>query len=51
MNELNDLDFENSETCPNCGQFVGEESSCPHCGAILHNEDEMGEFEEEGEDF
>lgn len=52
MNKIaDDLNFENPETCPNCGQYVGEESSCPYCGAILFNEDEMSNFEDDAEEF
>jgi len=49
--DVGEFDFENPETCPNCGQYVGDESTCPYCGAVLYNEDEMNEFEEEGEEF
>lgn len=51
MRELNEIDFENPETCPNCGQYVGEETTCPHCGAILCNDDELNEFDDEAEEF
>jgi len=51
MGEINEFDFENPETCANCGQYVGDESTCPYCGAVLYNEDEMNEFEEESEEF
>lgn len=49
--EFDELDFENPETCPNCGTYVGAESICPNCGAVLFNEnDELNPFEEdEGE--
>lgn len=49
MPKLDELDFDNPETCPNCGQFVGGESECPNCGAVLFDEDEMNVFEEEGD--
>lgn len=40
MSDFDKLDFENPDTCPNCGQFVGQESMCPYCGAILYDEEE-----------
>lgn len=46
MPRLDELDFENPETCPNCGQFVGGDSECPNCGAVLFDEEEMNVFEE-----
>lgn len=49
--EIDTFDFENPETCPNCGRYVGDESCCPYCGAILYNEDELNEFEDEGEEL
>ena len=49
MQRLEALDFDNPETCPNCGQFVGEESTCPNCGAILYEEDEFNLFDDDGE--
>ena len=49
MQKLEALDFENPETCPNCGQFVGEESTCQNCGAMLYEEDEFDLFDAEGD--
>lgn len=47
MVDLDELSFDSPETCPNCGQFVGQESTCPNCGAILFDDDELNVFEEE----
>ncbi len=50
MQELDtELDFENTETCPNCGTFVGNDSTCTNCGAVLFEEDEFNLFDEEAE--
>ncbi|MFH1830036.1 MAG: hypothetical protein ABH871_04590 [Pseudomonadota bacterium] len=43
------LDFENTETCPNCGQYVGNDSTCPNCGAVLFEENELNLFDEDGD--
>lgn len=49
MSDLGKLDFENPDTCPNCGQFVGQESVCPNCGAILcDEEDDLNIVEDDG---
>lgn len=45
----NPLDFENTETCPNCGQYVGNDSTCPNCGAVLFEEDELNLFDEDAD--
>ena len=47
MGNLDGLSFENPETCPNCGQFVGGDSTCPNCGAVLFQEDEMNVLDED----
>lgn len=47
MDDIDKLDFESPDTCPNCGQFVGGESTCPNCGAILYDEDELDTFDDE----
>jgi len=49
MQRLSALDFENPETCPNCGQFAGGDSTCPNCGAVLAQEEEYDLFDDEGE--
>ncbi len=48
MSTIEELDFENPESCPNCGQYVGGDSTCPNCGAILFEEDDLNIFEEDG---
>ena len=48
MPEVDELSFENPETCPNCGSFVGHDSVCPNCGAMLYDEDDdLNVFDEE----
>ncbi len=48
MPDLEELSFDNPETCPNCGNFVGQESTCPNCGAILYqDEDDLNVFDED----
>ena len=48
MADLEELSFDNPETCPNCGNFVGQESTCPNCGAILYQEDDnLNVFDED----
>lgn len=47
MGDVDELDFESPETCPNCGHFVGGDSTCPNCGAVLFDDDELNVFEEE----
>ena len=48
MADLEELNFENPDTCPNCGQFVGQESICPYCGAMLSpDEDGLNAFDED----
>lgn len=49
MRSLDELNFENPETCPNCGQFVGNDSTCPNCGAVLFDEDELNVFDEDAD--
>lgn len=49
MSKLDELSFDNPETCPNCGQFVGNDSTCPNCGAVLFEEDELNVFDEESD--
>jgi predicted nucleic acid-binding Zn-ribbon protein len=50
MGKLDELNFDEPETCPNCGQFVGQESTCPNCGALLYDEDEdLNVFDEESD--
>lgn len=50
MQEINtELDFENTETCPNCGTFVGNDSTCPNCGAVLFEENELNLFDEDAD--
>lgn len=40
MKELDDLDFEEEQVCPNCGHFCEGEKVCPNCGAIVMEEDD-----------
>ncbi|MBT3182430.1 MAG: hypothetical protein HN337_07995 [Deltaproteobacteria bacterium] len=48
MADIEELSFDNPETCPNCGNFVGQESTCPNCGAILYQEDDnLNVFDED----
>ena len=47
MPQTDEIDFESRETCPNCGAFVGDNSLCENCGAVIFNEDELGEVEED----
>ena len=49
MPKIDKLDFEDAKTCPNCGQFVGEESICPFCGVVLfdENDDNLNEVDED----
>lgn len=48
MGGIDELSFDNPETCPNCGQFVGNDSTCPNCGAVLSDEDEdLNVFDED----
>jgi len=48
MAEFDELSFDSPETCPNCGQFVGQEGTCPNCGAMLYQEDgELNVFDED----
>lgn len=49
MSELDELNFENPETCPSCGVFVGNDSICPNCGAVLYDEDDLNVFDEESD--
>jgi ribosomal protein S27AE len=44
-----EIDFENTETCPNCGTFVGNDSTCPNCGVVLCQENELNLFDEDGD--
>jgi ribosomal protein L32 len=44
---VDDLDFENPETCPNCGHFIGGDKTCPNCGVMLGDEDELNVFEDD----
>jgi ribosomal protein L32 len=48
MVDFDELSFENPETCPNCGHFVGQEGICNNCGAMLFQEDdELNVFDED----
>lgn len=48
MTQIDELSFDNPETCPNCGQFVGQDSTCPNCGAMLFQDsDDLNIFEED----
>lgn len=49
MGDFDELNFEQPETCPNCGQFVGNDSTCPNCGAVLYEEDELNVFDEDND--
>lgn len=49
MGTIGELSFDNPETCPNCGAFVGGDDTCPNCGAVLAEEEELNVFDEEGE--
>lgn len=52
MQEIDtELDFENTEKCPNCGTFVGNESTCSNCGAVLFEENTLSLFDEDGADI
>ncbi len=48
MTDIDTLNFDNPETCPNCGQFVDGDSGCPNCGAILCEEDGLDVFDDDG---
>lgn len=47
MAQIDELNFENPETCPSCGAFVGGDDTCPNCGAVLAHEEELNVFDEE----
>lgn len=47
MSGFDKIDFDNSETCPNCGQYIGDEATCPFCGVVIYKEDELNEFDED----
>ena len=49
--EVDELDFENTESCPNCGCYVGDRTQCENCGAVLANNEEPDNFDGEEEDF
>ena len=50
MARLDELSFDNPETCPNCGSFVGGDSACPNCGAVLFDENnELNVFDEDSD--
>ena len=50
MTDVDELSFDNPETCPSCGSFVGQDSICPNCGAMLRDEeDELNIFEEDSD--
>lgn len=49
MRNIDELDFDSPETCPNCGQLAGSESTCPNCGAILYDSAEMDDLDEEAD--
>lgn len=44
-----DLDsFEEEDAvCPNCGQSTDGDTTCPYCGAILSNDDDLQNLEDE----
>jgi ribosomal protein L32 len=50
MTDIDELNFDNPETCPSCGAFAGDDSVCPNCGAMLRDEeDSLNVFEEDSE--
>ncbi len=48
---VDDLEIESPETCPNCGSFVGEETTCGNCGAMLGDDDDLDIFEDDSGDL
>lgn len=49
MSDFDELNFDSPETCPNCGQYVGNDANCPNCGAVLFDDAELNTFDEEGD--
>jgi len=47
---VDELEIESPETCPNCGNFVGEETTCQNCGAML-GDDVLDIFENDSGDL
>ncbi len=56
MKELNEKENDGEENlsyeeedpvCPNCGQSTEGATTCPYCGAILSNDNELEDFEDE----
>ena len=47
------IEDNNEEYCPNCGQYTEGESTCPNCGAVLgsnnSSDDEFDGFHEDSE--
>jgi predicted nucleic acid-binding Zn-ribbon protein len=48
---LEQIDNNHEVNCLNCGHFTGDASECPHCGAILFNEDDPENLQEDSGDL
>ncbi len=47
--DMEDQLEEAEQVCLNCGQFTGGASECPNCGAVLFNEDDPENMQNDGD--